>query len=106
MKKKLTPSPNSLGFLIRHIIDVELLFTKTIFSATEVKVIAKNDTGEWTNLYELKEYSHYAYQNLLAMLEKQTDADWDTTITKSEFGTKTKAEVLGRIVSHTTYHAG
>ncbi|WP_369752235.1 DinB family protein [Flavobacterium sp. WC2409] len=111
LKKKLATSPNSLGFLIRHISDVELLFTKNIFGASEVKVIAKTviakkDTGEWTNLSELKEYSHYAYQNLLAILEKQTDTDWDTSITTSEFGTKTKAEALGRIVSHTAYHAG
>jgi uncharacterized damage-inducible protein DinB len=27
-------------------------------------------------------------------------------ITTKEFGTKTKAEALGRIVSHTAYHAG
>ena len=111
LKKKLAPSPNSLGFLLRHICDVELLFTKNIFGSTGVKVIAKTviaqrDTGEWTNLSELKEYSDYAYQNLLAILEKQTDLDWENSVTTTEFGTKTKAEAFGRIVSHTAYHAG
>lgn len=58
--KKLSPSENSIGFLIRHIGDVELLFAKNIFGATDVKVVAKTviekyDTGEWTNLQELKE---------------------------------------------------
>lgn len=33
LKKKLAPSPNSLGFLIRHIGDVELLFAKNVFGA-------------------------------------------------------------------------
>ena len=53
--KKLPPSVNNVGFLIRHIGDVALLFAKNVFGAVEVKVvaktvIAKHDTGEWTNL--------------------------------------------------------
>ncbi|CAM3523537.1 hypothetical protein FSS13T_19730 [Flavobacterium saliperosum S13] len=109
--KKLAPSVNSVGFLIRHIGDVELLFTKNVFGATDVKVvaktvIAKHDTGEWTNLQELKEYVTYSFDALKSIVEKQTDADWETTITTNEFGAKTKAEAFGRIVSHTAYHAG
>lgn len=109
--KKLAPSVNSVGFLIRHIGDVELLFTKNVFGAPDVKVvaktvIAKHDTGEWTNLQELKEYVTYSFDALKSIVEKQTDADWETTITTNEFGAKTKAEAFGRIVSHTVYHAG
>lgn len=109
--KKLPPSVNSVGFLIRHIGEVELLFAKNVFGATDVKVVAKTviekrDTGEWTNLQELKEYVDYAFESLKSIIEKQTDADWKTTITTNEFGTKTKAEAFGRIVSHTAYHAG
>ena len=44
------------------------------------------------------------------MLERaivaQTDADWDVEIETKEFGKKTKAEALGRITTHTAYHAG
>jgi hypothetical protein len=44
------------------------------------------------------------------MLERaiiaQTDADWDVVIETKEFGKKTKAEALGRITTHTAYHAG
>lgn len=109
--KKLEPSVNSVGFLIRHIGDVELLFTKNVFGATDVKVvaktvIAKHDTGEWTNLQELKDYVTYSFEALKSIVEKQTDEDWETTITTNEFGAKTKAEAFGRIVSHTAYHAG
>lgn len=111
LKKKILPSPNSVGFLIRHIGDVELLFAKNVFGANEIKVIAKTvidkqDTGEWTNLEELKTYVEYSFESLKSIVEKQTDADWETEITTKEFGTKTKAEAFGRIVSHTTYHAG
>jgi uncharacterized damage-inducible protein DinB len=109
--KKLTPSPNSIGFLLRHIGDVELLFSKNVFGAKETKVIAKTviaqkDTGEWTNLTELLTYVNHSFAVLKAIVEKQTDADWETTIETKEFGIKSKAEAFGRIVSHTTYHAG
>ena len=50
VRKKLLPSQNSVGFLIRHIGDVELLFAKNVFGDANVKVIAKTvstkyDTG-------------------------------------------------------------
>lgn len=111
LKKKLANTKNSAGFLIRHIGDVELLFTKNVFGATEVFVhaktlIAQHDTGEWTNLAELLEYQQYAFDQLKAIIERQTDEDWNQTITTKEFGTKTKAEAIGRIISHTAYHAG
>lgn len=109
--KKLNPSPNSIGFLIRHIGDVELLFAKNVFGDSTVKVIAKTvidkkDTGEWTNLTDLTTYVNQSFSMLKAIVEKQSDEDWETSISTQEFGTKTKAEAFGRIVSHTTYHAG
>ena len=111
LKKKLPPSVNSVGFLIRHIGDVELLFAKNVFGASGVKVIAKTviastDTGEWTNLSELKDYVSYSFNILKAIVEQQTVMDWETLVTTKEFGTKTKAEAFGRIVSHTNHHAG
>jgi len=111
LKKKLDPSPNSIGFLIRHIGDVELLFAKNVFGASETKVIAKTvinqkDTGEWIKLSELINYVNHSFKVLKSIVEKQADADWETTIETKEFGVKTKAEAFGRIISHTTYHAG
>lgn len=111
LKKTLTPAPNSVGFLIRHIADVELLFAKNVFNATDVEVhartlIAQKDSGEWTNLSELLSYQQLSYNTLKKILSQQTDDDWMSTVTTKEFGTKTKAEALGRIVTHTTWHAG
>jgi uncharacterized damage-inducible protein DinB len=111
LKKKLINTKNSAGFLIRHIGDVELLFAKNVFGATDVKVHAKtvaaqHDTGEWVKLKELLDYQQTAFEKLKAIIEKQSDEDWLKTITRDEFGTKTKAEALGRIISHTAYHAG
>jgi uncharacterized damage-inducible protein DinB len=111
LQKKLGNSPNSVGFLIRHIGDVELLFAKNVFGDGSVKVTAKTviekrDTGEWTNLGALKNYVSESFWKLKSIVEEQTDEDWEITITTREFGTKTKAEAFGRIISHTTYHAG
>ena len=111
LQKKLPNTKNSAGFLLRHIGDVELLFAKNVFGGLDVDVhaktvIAQHDTGEWTNLTELLEYQQYAFDQLKAVFEKQTDTDWSQNITTKEFGTKTKAEAIGRIMSHTAYHAG
>lgn len=111
LTRKLANTKNSAGFIIRHIGDVELLFAKNVFGGLNVEVhaktvIAQRDSGEWTNLTELLEYQQYAFNQLKAIFEKQTDADWSQTITTKEFGTKTKAEAIGRIISHTAYHAG
>ena len=111
LPKKLAPSPNSIGFLVRHVGDVELLFAKNVFGLADVQVhastVAKgHDTGEWTDLAVLKAYVQESADTLRRAIEATSDADWDTVIETKEFGKKTKAEALGRIVTHTAYHAG
>ncbi len=111
LSKKIGNSPNSAGFLIRHIADVELLFAKNVFGISDIKISAKTviekaDSGEWTNLQELLTYQEYAFDCLKKAILSQNETDWQTEITTKEFGTKTKAQALGRIVSHTAYHAG
>ena len=100
LTKKLGDSPNSAGFLIRHIADVELLFAKNVFRYPDIEVhaktvIAKQDTGEWTNLQALAEYQQYAFNALEKAILAQSEGDWQTEISVKEFGTKTKAEALG-----------
>lgn len=111
LPKRIGKAKNSAGYLIRHIVDVELLFAKNVFGGADVKVHAKTvaagmDSGEWTNLQELLDYQKEAYETLISILSTQKDEDWEQTITTKEFGTKTKAEAIGRIISHTAYHAG
>jgi hypothetical protein len=71
---------------------VELLFAKNVFGAMNIKVsaktvIVKQDTGEWTDLAELKAYVNLSLETLKAIVEKQTDADWKSAITTKEFAT-------------------
>lgn len=111
LEKKLSPSPNSLGFLLRHIAEVELLFAKNVFDAKDLKIIAKtviaqHDTGEWTDLESLLSILHRSRERLKTIISQQRNSDWDEEVITKEFGTKTKAQALGRITSHTAYHAG
>jgi uncharacterized damage-inducible protein DinB len=111
LKKTLQPSPNSIGFLMRHIGDVELLFSKNVFydKSVQVKaqtVIDQKDSGVWINLLELNEYLTYSFETLLSAIAQQDDESWDEQVVTKEFGSKTKAEAFGRIISHTAYHAG
>ena len=111
LQKKILPAPNSIGFLLRHIADVELLFSKNVFKESTISVkaktvISKSDTGEWTNLEEILNYLSEAYTTIIDVIKKQSNYSWNDKITTNEFGTKTKAEAFGRIISHTAYHAG
>ena len=111
LKKKIASNSNSIGFLVRHIGDVELLFAKNIFGDSTVSVIAKTvidqkDSGEWTNLSELIDYTEQSFEVLKGIISQQSEGNWNETIVTKEFGSKTKAEAFGRIISHTTYHAG
>ena len=111
LSKKLDTCPNSIGFLLRHIADVELLFSKNVFNNHEIHVVAKTvidgkDSGQWTNFEEIKTYlaaSEIAFQETIKL---QKPDSWTNFITTKEFGTKTKAEAYGRIISHTAYHTG
>ena len=111
LTKKLPGTVNTVGFLIRHIGEVELLFAKNVFRLPGVQVqartvIAKTDTGEWINLLELLDYQQLAFEKLRESIRQQPETDWQQQVTTAEFGTKTKAEALGRITTHTAYHAG
>lgn len=108
--RKLPLTKNSVGFLIRHVGDVELLFAKNVFgskiSVSAKTLIAQHDTGEWTDLPSLLEYVSHSAEALEIAIGLQSDQDWDTEIVTQEFGVKTKAESLGRIISHTAHHGG
>lgn len=109
--KKLHPNSNSVGFLLRHINEVEHLFAKNVFGL-DIRVMAStigkgiHDTGKYTNLQTELDGLSEAASVLEQAILNQTDTDWSNNVTTAEFGTVTKAEALSRIISHTAYHAG
>jgi uncharacterized damage-inducible protein DinB len=111
LRKTLSPSSNSIGFLLQHIADVELLFSKNVFKSLDINVraktiIEKKDTGEWTNLIEILAYLEEARNKIYYAIHVQGDNSWNELVTTNEFGTKSKIEAYGRIISHTAYHTG
>lgn len=110
LSKRLDPESNSIGFLLKHIAEVEQLFAKNVFGL-EIKVTANTigktkDSGRYINLSELLESLSAAEKVLTMALQSQKEEDWESNITTAEFGTITKAEALARIISHTAYHSG
>lgn len=110
LTKRLPGTQNSVGFLIRHVGEVELLFAKNVFGENvQVKaktLIAQHDTGEWTDLDELLSFVRQSADALESVISKQTEQDWHREIVTREFGKKTLAESLGRVISHTAHHGG
>lgn len=111
LTRQLGDSPNSIGFLLRHIGDVELLFSKNVFRKADVQVkaqtvIDQKDTGVWTNMDEITEYLKNSLETVLSAIAQQDDESWEDMVETKEFGTKSKAEAFERIISHTAYHAG
>lgn len=111
LTKKLHPDSNSIGFLLQHIAEVELLFAKNVFGLdikVSISTVGKtiHDTGKFTNISAVMTLLNVAVDALEKVILKHQDEDWLTNVTTAEFGTVTKAEALSRIISHTAYHAG
>ncbi|PKD45391.1 damage-inducible protein DinB [Rhodohalobacter barkolensis] len=107
--KRVQSESNSVGWLLRHIVEVELLFAKNVFEqdlnvkAQTIGSIAK-DRGQFKELEPLLELIERAEEELGSAIQKIEE--WDGEVTTAEFGTVTRAEALGRITTHTAYHAG
>jgi uncharacterized damage-inducible protein DinB len=110
LSKKLAPESNSIGFLLRHIGEVEQLFAKNVF-CLDIKVTANTigkskDMGRFTNQMELFENLSITEDALKKAILAQEHEDWNKNVTTAEFGIVTKAEALSRIISHSAYHTG
>lgn len=108
--KRLHPQSNCVGFLLKHIGEVEQLFARNVFGldikgSIETIGVGK-DKGQFTNLQELLDYLEESKVNLEQAINKVLPDGWQKEITTKEFGTRTKAQAIGRITSHTAYHAG
>ncbi len=107
--KRVHSESNSVGWLLRHIAEVEFLFAKNDFGrdlnikAQTIGSIAK-DRGQFNELDSLLKLIEKAEEELGAAIRGVEE--WDGEITTAEFGTVTRAEALGRIMTHTAYHAG
>ncbi len=89
--KKLGSAPNSIGFLLQHIAEVELLFCKNVFGNMEVKIIAhtvidQKDTGKWTDLSAIQTLLIESGDKISNIIASVPENEWSSEITTKEFG--------------------
>lgn len=105
------PGSNSIGFLIRHIAEVEyrycqMFFDQTIPSDVEISTIGEvTDLGTYRDLPALQTFMEASYAHLLASLSALPQEKWDIPV-QAPIAVLTPREALGRLIFHTGYHAG
>ena len=110
LSRRLHPEANTLGWMLRHIGEVELLFAKNVFGrdldvkATTIGPNAgkRQDVGSAEEVRALLDRSGRELRDAIAA---QDEADWTREVT-ADFGTLPLQEALARIITHTAYHAG
>lgn len=108
---KLAPGSNSVGFLIRHIAEVEYRFCAMFFQQPLPENVILHtigpvrDEGAFTDLAALQSFMESAHAHLLTSLRALPEPDWDIPC-EAPIGTLTPRQALGRLIYHTGYHAG
>jgi uncharacterized damage-inducible protein DinB len=108
---KLAPGSNSVGFLIRHIAEVEyrfcfMFFQRPIPEHVELATIGPvKDDGSYTDLASLLAFREASYEYLVESLLSLPEDMWDIPI-EAPIATLTPRQALGRLMYHNGYHAG
>ncbi|MED4752671.1 DinB family protein [Brevibacillus choshinensis] len=108
---KLAPGSNSVGFLIRHIAEVEYRFCSMFFGrpipeSVELTTIGKvKDEGIYTDLASLHTFREASFAYLLESLAALPEEAWDIPC-EAPIATITPRQALGRLIYHNGYHAG
>ncbi|USG64839.1 DinB family protein [Brevibacillus ruminantium] len=111
LARKLAPGSNSVGFLIRHIAEVEYRFCQMFFGrplpehVTLHTIGPVKDEGQFTDLATLLSFHQESYAYLLEALRQLPSDAWDN-LCEAPIGTLTPRQALGRLIYHTGYHAG
>jgi uncharacterized damage-inducible protein DinB len=108
---KLAPGSNSVGFLIRHIAEVEYRFCAMFFQqpvpphVTLSTIGPVKDEGTHTDLDALLAFKDASFQFLLEALGALPTEAWDVPC-EAPIATLTPRQALGRLVYHMGYHGG
>jgi uncharacterized damage-inducible protein DinB len=111
LTKKIHNESNQLGWMLRHIGEVEHLFAKNVFGM-DIKVTILTighqtiSKDKFIDLDELLQFLAAGEMYLAKAIVEQEDGEWGEKISTKEFGTVTKAEAIARVMTHTAYHAG
>ncbi|MEJ8546320.1 DinB family protein [Brevibacillus borstelensis] len=108
---KLADGSNSVGFLIRHIAEVEYRFCQMFFGRPLPETVTLHtigpvkDEGQFADLSALQAFHEESYAYLLESLRQLPLEAWDVPV-EAPIGTLSPRQALGRLIYHAGYHAG
>ena len=105
---RLNAEAASVGFIFRHLAEIQLLLGQFLDVPTEVKntTMGFQDTGQGKDLEKSNELLQAGYQMLLELAEKHPESWWMETIDTPFFGTVSRLAMLGHILNHNAHHSG
>ena len=108
---RLHPEANSVGFLVRHIAEVEHGFSHSVFKGPELTYDritvgpGITDTGVHTNVEELKNMLAVSGTALENAFKNLTKEDWDEKV-EMRMGTFSRRDFVAYLIAHSSYHNG
>ncbi len=108
MNYKIHPESNSLGFLLLHIAEVEILFGNSVFAfnyTIKPKTFKKEEGVNYDNYEETIELLDKSKVLIADALNNAEELSWDN-IVKTPIGEFTQYDAIARIIAHTNYHSG
>lgn len=108
MNNKIHPDSNSLGFLLLHIAEVEIVFGNFVFGFNyplKSKTFKKEEGVTFDNLAEISELLSKSNLLMEEAIKNAEEESWDK-IVKTPIGEYTQFDAVARILAHTGYHSG
>ncbi len=99
---------NSLGFLLLHIAEVEIIFGNSVFGFNYPiipKTFKKEEGITYDNFNETMELLNKSNLLMEKAILNSTEESWDN-IVKTPIGEFTQYDAIARIIAHTAYHSG
>lgn len=105
---RLNKDTASVGFIYRHIAEIQLLLGQFLGEPTEVvnTTMGFQDTGQGADLEASTALIHDGFRMLHQLAEKHPESWWMETEETPFFGTVTRLAMLGHIFNHNAHHSG
>lgn len=105
---RLSPEAASVGFIYRHIGEIQLLLGTFLGESTEVSntTMGFTDTGQGADLEASRHLVEAGYEMLFRLADERDSDWWMATIQTPFFGEIERIRMLGHILNHNAHHAG
>ncbi|GLU44210.1 DinB family protein [Allomuricauda sp. NBRC 101325] len=106
--QKLNDETASVGFILRHIGEITLMYGQFFGIPTQVEntTMGFSDEGKEYDVEESHQLIKDGYAMLDNLIKDIPESDWLQTIDTPFFGAVSRVKLLGHILYHITYHCG